>query len=101
MVYNLMQATKEYPPPPLRRMEIQLQQPHPLLSALLPAVTSYLTCAARAGTVDAAERESKLLAWQTGLEERERAAEDLMERSNQLQEAELQVTRRCLDSVVW
>ena len=46
------------------------------------------------GKEDAAERESKLLAWQAGLEERERAAEDLMERSKELQEAELQVANR-------
>lgn len=46
------------------------------------------------GTEDAAERQSKLLAWQAGLEERERAAEDLMERSKELREAERQVTYR-------
>lgn len=45
----------------------------------------------RSGAKDAAERERKLAAWQAGLDQRELAAEDLRERSRELEEAERQV----------
>lgn len=45
----------------------------------------------RAGAKDAAERERKLASWQAGLDQREVAAEDLKERSRELEESERQV----------
>lgn len=45
----------------------------------------------RSGTEETSERQDKLAAWQAGLEKRDRAAEDLRERSRKLQEEERQV----------
>lgn len=45
----------------------------------------------RAGAKEAEERESKLVSWQAGLDQRELAAEDLRERSRDLEYAEKQV----------
>lgn len=45
----------------------------------------------RAGADNASERQSKLAAWQAGLEKREEVADDVRERLKDLQDAERQV----------
>lgn len=45
----------------------------------------------RVGAKDGEERERKLESWQAALDQRELAAEDLRERSRELEEAEKQV----------